>query len=337
MNLSRRAVLGAAAATAAVPALGALAGCGSSSSGGGASSSTKVLKIGVSQIVTHPSLDAVRTNAIAEMAKEGYVDGQNIKVDFQNPAGDMNTLNTIAQTFATDKKDLVLAIATPTALAMAQAITDKPVVFAAVTDPVAAKLVKALDKPGGNVTGTSDMNPIDKQIGLIKEILPNAKTFGIVYSSGEPNSLVQVNMAKDAAAKMGLTVKTATITNSSEIQQAAQSLTGSIDAFFVPTDNTVVSGLEALVQVAESAKKPIITCDGDSVKRGCLAAYAIDYAKQGTQTGAMIVRILKGADPATMPVEFQTDPQLTVNPGVASKYGVTIPDAVLKAANVTIK
>ena len=335
MHLSRRAVLGALALTAVATGCGSTT-ASSGSGGSAAAGSGKVWQIGVSQIVTHPALDAVRKGAIAELATQGFTDGQNIKIDFQNPEGDQSTLNTIAQTFASANKDLVLAIATPTAQAMAQAITDKPVVFAAVTDPVAAKLVKSLTAPGGNVTGTSDMNPIDKQIGLITEIVPGAKTIGIVYSSAETNSQVQVEMAKTAAQKIGVTIKTATITNSSEIQQAAQSIAGGIDAYFVPTDNTVVSGLESLIQVAVDHKLPIITADADSVKRGCIASYAVDYGKMGTQTGAMIAGILQGADPATMPVEVQTDPQLTVNKEAAAKIGLTIPDAVLKSADVTV-
>lgn len=332
MQFSRRALLGATGASVAIVATG----CGTSTSGSG-SGSGAMLKIGICQYVTHPALDAVHKGCVEEMAKQGYTDGKEVKIDFQNAAADQSTLNNIAQTFASDKKDLVVAIATPVALAMAQAITDKPVVFSAVTDPVSAKLVKSLNAPGGNVTGTSDMNPIDKQVGLIKELLPNAKTIGIVYSSGEANSLVQVNMAKTAGEKVGLSFVTATITNSSEIQQAAQSLVGKVDAFFLPTDNTVVSGLAALVGVSQSGKKPIIACDSDSVKAGCAASYAVDYAKMGTQTGDMVVKILKGAKPADTPVEFQTDPQLTINPAAATKAGLTIPDAVLKAANVTIK
>ena len=336
MLLSRRAVIGALAVTAVATGCGTSSPTAPAASGSGAAGSGKVWQIGVSQIVTHPALDAVRKGAIEELARQGFTDGHNIRVDFQNPEGDQSTLNTIAQSFSSGKKDLVLAIATPTAQAMAQAITDKPVVFAAVTDPVAAKLVKSLKAPGGNVTGTSDMNPIDKQIGLITEIVPSAKTVGIVYSSAETNSQVQVDMARTAAQKLGVTIKTATITNSSEIQQAAQSLAGGIDAYFVPTDNTVVSGLESLIQVAQEHKIPIVTADADSVKRGCIASYAVDYATMGTQTGAMIVKILQGADPATMPVEFQTDPQLTVNKQAAAKIGLTVPDAVLKAADVTV-
>jgi putative ABC transport system substrate-binding protein len=337
MALPRRTLLG---ALALVP----LAGCAAqpaattpAASAAGASAGTaasgKTYRIGIVQFVTHPSLDAVRTNFVDELARQGL----KVEVDVQNPQTDQSTLNTIAQGFAADKKDLVLAIATPAALAVAQAISDRPVLFSAVTDPVGAKLVASLDAPGKNVTGTSDMNPIDKQIGLVQQLVPNVKTIGMVYSSAEQNSLVQLELAKTAAAKLGLTVIGAAITNSSEVQQGAQSLVGKIDAYFIGTDNTVVSGLEALISVAQTAKLPIITADGDSVKRGAVASYAVDYGKMGVQTGQMAAKILTGAaQPATTPVGFQTDPQLTINPAAAAKIGLTIPDAVKAAANATV-
>nr|NLI49666.1 ABC transporter substrate-binding protein [Propionibacterium sp.] len=335
MALTRRTVLG---ALALVP----LAGCAAqpaattpaaSATSAGTTAAAKTYKIGIVQIVTHPSLDAVRTNFVEELKKQGVT----AEVDYKNPEGDQSTLNTIAQGFAADKKDLVLAIATPSALAVAQAISDKPILFAAVTDPVGAKLVASLDAPGKNVTGTSDMNPIDKQIALVKQLVPNAKTIGMVYSSAEQNSLVQLELAKTEGAKVGLTVVGAAITNSSEVQQGAQSLVGKIDAFFIGTDNTVVSGLEGLISVAQTAKLPIITADGDSVKRGAVASWAVDYGKMGVQTAQMAAKILAGAaQPATMPVGFQDDPVLTINTAAAAKIGLTIPDAVKAAADVTL-
>ncbi len=339
MALPRRTFLG---ALALVP----LAGCaaqpaattpaasaGSASASAAASASGKTYRIGLVQFVTHPSLDAVRTNFVDELARQGL----KVEVDVKNPQADQSTLNTIAQGFASSKPDLVLAIATPAALAVAQAISDKPVLFAAVTDPVGAKLVASLDAPGKNVTGTSDMNPIDKQIDLIKQLVPTAKNVGMVYSSAEQNSLVQLELAKAAGAKVGLTVIGSAITNSSEVQQGAQALVGKVDAYFIGTDNTVVSGLEGLISVAQTAKLAIITADGDSVKRGAVASYAIDYGKMGVQTAQMAAKILTGqAQPATTPVGFQTPPVLTINPGAAAKIGLTIPDAVKAAADVTI-
>ncbi|MPM39522.1 hypothetical protein SDC9_86156 [bioreactor metagenome] len=195
--------------------------------------------------------------------------------------------------------------------------------------------MKSLDAPGSNVTGTTDLNPVAKQIGLVKQLKPSATTVGIIYSSGEVNSAVQVKLAKEAAAKEGLTVKETAVSTSSEVQQGAQSLAG-VDAIYVPTDNVVVSALESVIQVGESRKIPVIAGEGDSVKRGTVATYGIDYAKLGYQTGQMAVKILTaGAKPATMPVESQADVQLVINKAAAERMGVTIPDDLAKQAAQT--
>ncbi|HNV11800.1 MAG TPA: ABC transporter substrate-binding protein [Propionibacteriaceae bacterium] len=305
-----------------------IAGCGTSDD-----STTKSVEIGISQIVSHPSLDLVRSGFQDRMKELGYVEGTNVTYDYQNPQGDQAALTNIANTF-TDK-DLVVAISTPVAQAMAQAVTDKPILFAAVTDPVAAGLVTSWEKPGANITGTSDMNPIDEQLALVKDVAPDAKTVGIVYSSAESNSEVQVTMAKAAAAKMGLEIKTATVTNSSEVQQAAKSL--DVDAFYVPTDNTVVSALESLLQVAEASKTPVVSADGDSVKRGVLASVAVDYYKMGQQTADMAVKILKdGVKPADIPVETQSEYSIVINPAAATRIGITLPESLTSRATETI-
>ncbi|WP_168582458.1 ABC transporter substrate-binding protein [Gephyromycinifex aptenodytis] len=311
----------------------ALAACGgaqdSSEPSGTAAPEGKTVEIGITQIVTHPSLDAAR-----EGFKKAIADG-GIKAEYeeQNAQGDQATATSIATKFA--KKDLVLAIATPTAQAAAQAITDVPVMITAVTDPVKAGLVDSLEKPGGNITGTTDLNPVEEQLKLIKEIAPDAKTVGIVYSSGEVNSQVQVDLATKAAPALGLTIKPVTVTNSAEVQQAANSL--DVDAIFVPTDNTVVSSIESLLQAAATAKIPVVTAEGDSVKRGGMATYGIDYEKLGYQTGEMAVKVLGGADPATMPIERQEELQLIVNPKAAKAAGVTLPEALVSRADTVIE
>ncbi|WP_417218818.1 ABC transporter substrate-binding protein [Arthrobacter sp.] len=308
--------------------------CGSGGSGDASSpDASKPVKIGISQYVTHPSLDAVVKGFKEGMADAGY-SGDKVKYDLQNPQADASTNTAIMGQFANDNLDLVLAVATPTAQAAAQAITDIPVLFSAVTDPVAAKLVASNEAPGGNVTGTSDKNPVKEQLELLKKIDPEAKTVGIVYSSGEVNSASQVEWAKEAAGELGLEIKEATISASSEVQQAASSL--DVDAFYVPTDNAVVSALEGLLQTAQSKKIPVIAADGDSVKRGATATYGINYEKLGKQTADMAVKILKDGDkPADMPVETLTDVDLYVNTAAAKKVGVEIPqDLIDQAAEV---
>ncbi len=313
----------------------ALAGCGSDSGSGSGSTGTggggdKTYQIGISQIITHPSLDEAR-----EGFKKALADG-GIKAEFeeQNAQGEQATLTSIANKFR--GKDLVLAIATPTAQATAQAITDKPVLFTAVTDPVEAKLVKSNDAPGANVTGTTDMNPVDRQLALVKDIKPDAKTVGIIYSSAEVNSAVQVRMAEEAAPGLGLTIQKKAITNTGEVAQAAQSL--DVDAIYVPTDNTVVSAIESVLSAAQSKHLPVVVAEGDSVRKGGMATYGINYFDLGQQTGRMAIKILKdGAAPATMPVEKQTDFKLLVNQMSAAKAGVTLPQALLDRADEVIK
>ncbi|MDI3280625.1 MAG: ABC transporter substrate-binding protein, partial [Bacillota bacterium] len=292
---------------------------------------------GVMQIVEHPALDAARQGFIDALAEKGYVAGKNVTYDLQNAQGDMSIAQTIARKFVDDKVDLILAIATPTAQAAANATRSIPILITAVTDPVAAGLVKSLEKPGTNVTGTSDMNPVKEQLALVKEVAPQARRVGIVYNAGETNSVVQVEMARKAARELGLTVVEVTVTGSSGVYQAAQSLVGRVDAFYVPTDNTVVSALESVLKVAETHKLPVIAGESESVKRGALATFGIDYYRLGRQTGEMAIQVLQGKDPAQMPIQFQKDLELTVNLKAAAAMGVKIPEAMLKRAAQVIK
>ncbi|MGH3652539.1 ABC transporter substrate-binding protein [Glutamicibacter sp.] len=308
---------------AAIAAAGALAltACGGSGEQGTAGGGDDAVKIGISQFVSHPSLDAVVTGFKAGMEEAGYT-GEKISYDENNAETDQATNTSIAGKLAADSDiDLVLAIATPSAQAAAQAITNVPVLFSAVTDPVDAKLVASNEAPGANVTGTSDMNPVDEQLQLLKDLVPDAKKVGIVYSSGEANSAVQVKMAKEAAKGLGLTIEEAAVSASSEVQQAASSL--DVDAYYVPTDNAVVSALEGLLQVAQKNNVPVISADGESVKRGATATYGINYEKLGEQTAAMAVKLLKGeAEPATMPVETISEVDLYLNEKAAKKVGI---------------
>ena len=318
---------------AAIAAAGALAltACGGSGEQGAAGGGDEPVKIGISQFVSHPSLNAVVTGFKAGMEEAGYT-GEKISYDENNAETDQATNTSIAGKLAADSDiDLVLAVATPSAQAAAQAITNVPVLFSAVTDPVDAKLVASNEAPGANVTGTSDMNPVDEQLQLLKDLVPDAKKVGIVYSSGEANSAVQVKMAKEAAKGLGLTIEEAAVSASSEVQQAASSL--DVDAYYVPTDNAVVSALEGLLQVAQKNKGPVISADGESVKRGATATYGINYEKLGEQTAAMAVKLLKGeAEPATMPVETISEVDLYLNEDAAKKAGIEFTDEMKSEA-----
>lgn len=308
----------------------ALAACSSDSEGGadGDTVGSENYSIGISQLVQHPALDAA-----TEGFKEAFADaGVDVEFTEQNANGEQATALTIAQQFAGQNLDLILANATPAAQAMAQNVTDTPILFTSVTDPVEAELVNDWDAPGANVTGTSDKTPLKDQFDLIEQLSPETKTIGIVYASGEVNSQIQVKDAEAEAKERGWTVETQTVTSVGEIPQAAETLSG-VDVFYVPTDNMVVSGISSLVQVAEQHQIPVIGAEAGTVEGGAAATIGIDYKELGRQTGEMALRILRdGEDPAEMPVETATEFSYVVNEDAARAQGVEIPEEILKQA-----
>ncbi|MCW2289448.1 ABC transporter substrate-binding protein [Leucobacter luti] len=333
---SRRRVLALASLGAAAALTLSACSAPADSSGGDDAAAPKAVSIGISQLVQHPALDAATEGFKQAFIDAGYVEGDTVKFDVQNANGEQATAVTIAQTFATSDVDLVLAVATPAAQAAAQAITDKPVLFTAVTDAVSAELVKSDEEPGANVTGTVDAVPADAlktQFELITEMKPDAKKVGIVYASGEVNSEVQVKDAQAVADEMGLEIVTKTVTTANDIAQATEAL-GDVDAIYVPTDNMVVSGIASLVQVAEANKIPVIGAEPGTVEGGAVATYGIDYTKLGKQTGEMALKVLDGADPATTPVETPAELSYVVNPAAAERMGVEIPKKILDEATV---
>lgn len=284
--------------------------------------------IGINQLVQHPALDDA-TEGFKEAFEEAGVD---VTFDEQNANGEQSTALTISQQFAGADLDLVLAVATPAAQATAQNITDIPVLFTAVTDAESAELVDSNDAPGANVTGTSDVAPIEEQLDLLEQLVPDAASIGIVYASGEVNSQVQVEAVEEAAGPRDIDVVTQTVTTVNDIQQAVEAL-GDVDAIYVPTDNMVVSGIASLVQVAEQKQIPVIAAEAGTVEGGAIATLGIDYTELGRQTGEMALRILQdGEDPATMPVETATEFTYVINEEAAERQGVTIPDDILSEA-----
>ena len=292
--------------------------------------------VAITAIVEHPALDATRDGVVAALKEAGFAPGQNLKVDYQSAQGNPATAAQIARQFVGQKPDVIVPISTPSAQAVAAATRDVPVVFTAVTDPLGAQLVKSMDKPGGNVTGLSDMAPVGAHVDLIKEIVPAAKRLGVVYNPGEPNSVTMVKALKDEAGKKGLSVVEAAANKSADVQTAARSLVGKADAIYVPLDNTVVSALEALTAVGAQAKLPVFSADTDSVARGTVASIGFDYFQVGKQTGAVVARVLKGEKPGDIPVALAKGTDLFVNPKAAAAMGVTIPDAVAKRATKTV-
>lgn len=290
-------------------------------------------RVSFNQIVEHPALDALRQGVKDELQAQG------LSVSYQDhiAQGNIATANLIAKQILGENPDVVVGIATPTAQACAQAIRNIPIVFAAVTDPVGAGLVASLEKPGGLITGTSDMSPIDRQLELILQFLPQLKKLGVIYNSGEANSVILVKILRQQAQKRGIQVEEATVSNSAGVFQAARSLVGRAEAIYIPTDNTVVSAFESITQVGYQAKLPVFAADTDSVERGAIAALAVDYYKMGRQTGEMVARILKGAKPGEMPVETLREFQTHLNPASAAKMGLEIPQHLLKKADKIIK
>ncbi|TFD90039.1 ABC transporter substrate-binding protein [Cryobacterium serini] len=321
----------------ALVAAGALALSGCAGSEPTASTADEMITIGISQIVQHQALDDAREGFKQAFADAGYVEGTDIEFDEQNAQGEQATASTIAAKFAADKVDLVLAIATPTAQAAAQTIIDIPVLFTAVTEPEEAGLVESWEKPGSNISGTSDLNPVKEQLELIQEILPDTQSVGIIYSSGEVNSDVQVELAKEAAKDLGLTIKEATVTNSSEVAQATVSL-GDVDAIYIPTDNRVTEGLEAVIQYSESNQIPLFGAENGQVERGAIATYGISYTDLGYQTGQMAIRILEdGENPGDMPVETLDTIEFILNPAAAERMGVTLTEELIAKADRIIE
>ncbi|MBN9405981.1 MAG: ABC transporter substrate-binding protein [Burkholderiales bacterium] len=293
--------------------------------------------VAVLAIVEHPALDAVRDGVQAALKDAGYESGKNLKWQYQSAQGNTGTAAQIARKFVGDKPDAIVGIATPTAQAAVAATKTVPIVFSAVTDPVAAKLVPSWEPSHTNVTGVSDLLQLDKQIDLIKQVVPGAKRVGMVYNPGEANSVVVVKEMKDLLAKRGMSLVEASAPRSVDVSSAARSLVGKVDVIYTNTDNNVVSAYESLVKVGQDAKIPLVASDTDSVKRGAIAALGINYRDLGEQTGRMVVRILKGEKPGDIKPETSSKLELYVNPGAAEKQGVKLSDALIKSAAQVVK
>lgn len=295
------------------------------------------LRIGISKIVTHPALDAAEQGIKDELADLGYDD---VVFDVQDANGDFNTARSIASKFKADKVDLAIGIATPTAIALVGAITDVPVVFTLVTDPVSAELVPSLAGGGGNVTGYSDLTPVREQIELLAQF-SDVRALGHVYTSGEANAVVLARAAEEVCRELGIEFVATAVTNSAEVRQATQSIVGRVDAIYVSTDNTVVSALTSLTDVAMAAGVPVMSADPTSAEtQEVLAAYGFDYYTMGRATGRLVADILEGADPDKIPVQFMTDPEdliLHLNLDVAAALGIVLPAALVERADVVIE
>jgi len=298
------------------------------------------LVIGVTQIVEHPALDAIVDGFQEALEEAGFKEGVDVVYDLQNAQGDFNNAISIAQKFKDDKVDMILAIATQTAQAALQVNQEIPIIIGAVTDPIAANLAASWESSGNNVTGMSDAAPNKQQIELIPRFLPKAKNVGTIYNAGEANSVVQVEVAKEACKELGLNLIEVTVSNSSEVLMAAQSLEGRVDAIYIVTDNTVVSALESVINVCNKEKIALIVADPSLVDKGALASYGIDYFSLGKKSGEIALKVIDGVKPSDIPMQMISDPndlQFVINLDTAKTIGITVSEEIIEEADKIIK
>ncbi|MGO0076350.1 tryptophan ABC transporter substrate-binding protein [Streptococcus suis] len=299
--------------------------------------STAKVKIGVLQFVTHDSLDEIYKGIKAGLEEGGYTTTENLSIDFMNAEGDQSQVQTMSKKLVDNGNELLIGIATPAAQGLANATTELPIIMGAVTDPVGANLVTDLKNPGGNITGVSDQTPVADTVSLIKEITPDAKTIGVLYSSNEDNSKIQVAEFKTAAEEAGYTVLEYAVASSNELASTVEVASSKVDALFTPVDNTVASAFSTVVSVANKSKTPIFTSVEDMVEGGGIASVTLSQYDLGVATGKMAAKILDGANPADTPVQIFNEGTVVVNQKVAKELGITLSDDVISKASKVIE
>lgn len=296
-----------------------------------------IKQVAITSIVEHPALDSVRKGVEDELKAQGYIVGKNLKLQYQSAQGNNATAAQIAKKYVGDKPDVIVGIGTPSAQALAASTRTIPIVFSAVTDPVAAKLIRSWSATGGNVTGVSDMLPLGAQIDLIKKVVPAVKNVGFVYSPGEVNSTTVLKQLKIDLAKQNIKLIAAPAQQTTAVPTAVRSLKGKVEVIYNTTDNNVVSAYESMYQAAVQNKIPLVSADTASVKRGAVAALGTNYYDMGRQTGKMVVRILKGEKVGAIAAQKPQKTDLVVNPDAAKKQGVTLAPALIKSAKEVVK
>ncbi|MCL9774559.1 ABC transporter substrate-binding protein [Vibrio methylphosphonaticus] len=297
-----------------------------------ASIMAKTAKVAVSQIVEHPALDATRQGLVDGLKANGYEEGKNLEFDYKTAQGNPAIAVQIARQFVGERPDVLVGIATPTAQALVSATRDIPVVFTAVTDPVGAKLVKQLEQPGKNVTGLSDLSPVEQHVELIKEIMPDVKTIGVVYNPGEANAVSLMTLLKESTQKHGIELVEATALKSADVQTATQAIVSKSDIIYALIDNTVASAIEGMIVSANQAKTPVFGAATSYVERGAVASLGFDYYQIGVQTADYVAQILDGKAPGELDVKVAKGSDLVINATAAKKLGLTIPKTVMDRA-----
>ncbi|MCB6840350.1 ABC transporter substrate-binding protein [Weissella viridescens] len=296
----------------------------------------KIPTVGVLQFMKHPALDAINQGINDELAKEGYHKGKNIKIDFQNAQGDQSNLKTMATRFSSEHADISVGIATPSAIALANTIKNKPVIFSAVSDPIGSKLLKDEQKPDRNITGVSDKAPLPGQLKLMQKFVPNMKTLGVIYTSSDDSASTEAKQMIKLVEAAGIKVKTYTITSSNDLNQTSQQMVANhqVDAVFVPTDNTIAGAMPTLIKNTNAAKVPVFPTVDTMVSAGGVAANSIDQHELGVMTGKMIVKELKGEQTKDLPVEYIKQGKVVINQKQADELGLKIPVAYQDAKRV---
>ncbi|WP_047043785.1 ABC transporter substrate-binding protein [Vibrio mexicanus] len=299
--------------------------------------SAETAKVAVSQIVEHPALDAARQGLLDGLKAQGYEEGKNLEFDYKTAQGNPAIAVQIARQFVGEKPDVLVGIATPSAQALVSSTRSIPVVFTAVTDPIGAKLVKRMEQPGKNVTGLSDLSPVEQHVELIKEILPNAKSIGVVYNPGEANAVTLVALLKESAKAHGLSVVEGTALKSADVQSATQAIAAKSDVIYAPTDNTVASAIEGMIVAANQSKTPVFGGATSYVEKGAIASLGFDYYQVGVQTADYVVAILQGKQPGALDVKVAQGSDLVVNTSASQSLGITLPESLVSRATTVNK
>ena len=291
-----------------------------------------VRTVAVTAIVEHPALDAVRDGILERLNEAGYQEGEGLNFIYESAQGSPATAKQIADRFIGLRPDVMVGIATPSAQALVATDTDLPIIFSAVTDPVGAGIVKRMRQPGGNVTGVSDPTPIDKHLQLVKQLVPQGRSVGVIYNSGEANSVSLLKLIRQHAPSFGLEIHEAVATKSSEVLSAAQSLVEKVDVFYIPTDNTAFQSFEAIVQVADLRNVPVVAGDTNAVPRGAVAASGFDYKDVGRETGAIVLRVLDGESPGSIDATTVQSSFLVLNEEKAAQIGLYVSQTLRQQA-----
>lgn len=298
---------------------------------------TKEVRVGVLQLLSHPALDQIYKGIEEGLAKEGYQVGKDVKIDLQNAQGDQSNLVSMGQKLVSDNNDILVGITTPATLALSNATKDKPIIMAGITYPVEAGLIKNENNPGNNITGVSDRTPIKQQLEVMKQILPQMKKIGILYTTSEDNSVKQAQEAEKLAKELGLEVKVSTVANTNDIQQVTEALAAETDAIFIPIDNTIASAMATVVKVTDAKKVPVFPSSDTMVADGGLLGIGVDQYKIGVETAKVIAKVLKGADTKAMPIVLANEGVIYLNEAKAKQLGIEIPQDIKNKAKVVDK